>query len=369
MDINNPFETFEKSAFRVEGLPEYKVEGETEAIQYFKENGRVPDGFGKNWRELVNSNIKSGKKMERLRLLSDELTDYERFELQAYWGQGDGENIKIAPRNDYSDLYQYDFWFFDDKWIAQVNYTEDGTFINFDVRIATDDEIREFTYWHAVFEGAKSLRQVSFVSNTIDDLHCLPAAYMSIAKYFNPTFAVGMDEWSELVGFENDKGTWANAGLLWFLNNGYDVKHITLFDYGEFIKHPKEYLFEIDGHEAGQWAYDHSNIPVEVARVKELLEAKIIEKREPTIYDIKRLLDDGNLVRVGLNCNKLDGIIGYIGHAVVVTGYNDRYFTFHDPGLPPIPNRQATFDEFETAWADPSNEAKELDAIRLSVIY
>lgn len=209
-------------------------------------------------------------------------------------------------------------------------------------------------------------KNVPFVSNTTDDLHCLPAVYMSVAKYFDPTFAINMDEWSELVGFENDKGTWANAGLLWFLKNGYDVKHITLFDYEKFIEQPKEYLFEIGGQEVGQWAYDHSNIPVEVERVKALLESGVIEKRQPTIDDIKRLLDEGYLVRVGLNCNKLDGVDGFVGHAVAVIGYDDRHLTFHDPGLPPIPNRQVTFDEFEAAWADPNSEAKELDAIRLN---
>lgn len=208
--------------------------------------------------------------------------------------------------------------------------------------------------------------KVPFVENTPDDLHCVPAAYMSIAKYFNPSFSIQMDKWAEIVGFEVDKGTWANAGLVWFKNNNYDVKHIALFDYDEFIKRPKEYLFEIDGEEVGRWAFDHTNIPKEVERIMELLAAGVIEKREPTIDDVKQLLDEGYLLRVGINSNKLNGTDDYVGHAVVVSGYTDEQIIFHDPGLPAIPNRKATFIEFEAAWADPNKDVKELDAIRLS---
>lgn len=363
MDINKPFETFEKSAFRLEGLPHYIVKEEKEPIKYFHETGviRMSDS---SWPDLVSKNIKAGKKMERLRLLSDKLTDYERYELQAYRGPGVGETIRTDLKSEYADKYSYDFWFFDDEWIAQVNYKEDGTFVNFDIRKATDEEKEMFRYWHSVFESAKPLRQVPFVSNTSDDLHCLQAAYMSIAKYFDPNFNLPMDEWSRITGYEEGKGTWGNAGLVWFKNQGYDVKHISLFDYEEFVKRPKEYLYEVNGEEAGKWAYEHSNIPAEIPRVEELLKTGIIERREPMMADIKRLLDEGYLVRISLNCEKLDGREGYVGHAVTVTSYNEKFLTFHDPGLSPIPNRQATFEEFEAAWADPNAEVKELDAIR-----
>lgn len=208
-------------------------------------------------------------------------------------------------------------------------------------------------------------KDVPFVQNTADDLHCLPAAYMSVAKYFDASFDVDMDTWSEITGFEEDKGTWANAGLVWFKDHGYDVKHIALFDYDEFVKRPKEYLYKIDGEEVGQWAFDHSNIPKEIERIKKLQSYGVIERREPTIADIKQLLDEGYLLRIGLNSSKLNGREGYAGHAVVVFGYDDEHIIFHDPGIPPAPNRKATYVEFENAWADPNEFIKELDAIRL----
>lgn len=205
---------------------------------------------------------------------------------------------------------------------------------------------------------------VPFISNTPDDLHCLNVSYMIIARYFDPTFNVEMDEWAQITGFEENKGTWANAGLVWFKKNGYNVKHVTLFDYNAFIKQPETYLIKLDGQEVGQWSIDHSNIPAEVERVKQLLNASVIERREPTMSDIKRYLDNGYLIRIGINTNRLDGRKGFVGHAIVITGYDDTSFTFHDPGLPPIMNRKATYAELEAAWSDPNVESKELDAIK-----
>lgn len=207
-------------------------------------------------------------------------------------------------------------------------------------------------------------RDVPFVSNTDDDLHCLQAAYMSIAKYFEPDFSIDMEEWSELTGFEKGKGTWASAALLWFADNGYAVRHISLFDYEKFISSPAEYLIELTGKEVGQWQIAHSNLPLETERAKQLLARKQVEKREPTQQEIKRLLDDGYLARVLVNSFRLNGKEGYFGHAVTIFDYDDDGFILHDPGLPPIPNRKVGFKEFEEAWADPNPESKELDAVK-----
>jgi hypothetical protein len=362
VDINNPFETFEKYAFRLEALPQYIVSEEWDSFDYFLATGLVRHSDS-SWPELIKKNVAAGKKMERLRLFSQKLTDYERYETQSYRGPGVGERIKVALRNDFVEKYLYDFWFFDDKWIAQVNYEADGTFINFDVRPATNDEIEMFKYWHSIYETATPLRQVPFVSNTADDTHCLQAAYMSIAQYFNPYFAIPMDEWSVLTGYEEGKGTWANAGLVWFKEHGYEVKHTELFDYDAFMNDPKGYMISLNGKEAGEWGYANTNVPAEIERMKRLLGFDIIEQREPTMNDIKQYINEGYLVRLTINCQKLDNEDGYVGHAVVITGYNDTYITLHDPGLPAIPNRQVTFEQLQAAWDD---QAKELDAIRLS---
>jgi hypothetical protein len=208
----------------------------------------------------------------------------------------------------------------------------------------------------------KTIDNVPFVANTPDDTHCLQAAYMSIAKYFDSEFDIDMDEWAKLTGYEEGLGTWANAGLVWFKEHGYDVKHYELFDFEEFIKRPKEYMIEVHGEEAGAWGYEHTNVPAEVIRMSKLVASGITERRQPSIEDIKQFIDEGYLVRVSVDCGTLDSTGEYAGHAVAVTGCSDTHIQFHDPGLPPIPNRKVTIEQFEAAW---SKHGRELDAIKM----
>lgn len=205
-------------------------------------------------------------------------------------------------------------------------------------------------------------KNIPFVPNELDDMHCMQAAYMMIAKYFDPSFDIAMDEWSRITAF--DKSTWASAGLLWFKTQDYDVKHITMFDYPKFIINGGKYLEEISDAETAGWQIANSNIPAEITRAKNLLASGIVENRKPTQQDIREYLDKGYLLRALVNSCKLNNKPGYVGHAVVLFDYDQSGVIFHDPGLPPRPNRKATWQEFEAAWAYPTKENKELDAIK-----
>jgi hypothetical protein len=206
---------------------------------------------------------------------------------------------------------------------------------------------------------------VPFVANTEDDLHCLQAAFMMIVKFFMPDFEISEEDWDKITGFEESKGTYATAGLLWFLNNGFDAKEISLFDCKKFIKNGGDYLIELSGKEIGGWQIAHSNIPLEQERMKKILLSNAYELREPTITDIESYLDNGYLIRALVNSRRLNGKSGYFGHAVVVFGYNKKYLLIHDPGLPAQPNRKVSYSDFEAAWADPNKNNKEMDAIKL----
>jgi hypothetical protein len=206
---------------------------------------------------------------------------------------------------------------------------------------------------------------VPFVANSPDDLHCLQAAYLMIVQFFKPEFEMDWDEWSQLTGFEQDKGTWASAGLVWMHANGFFVKHVSLFNYNDFISTGADYLMKEFGQEVATWQVKHSNIPLEQDRAKILVNNNLVEFHEPTQDDIKQYLRDGYLVECLVNMGQLNGKGSYIGHAVVVSGFDDSGFTIQDPGAPALQNRQISYEDFEKAWADPNKEAKELSAIKL----
>lgn len=206
---------------------------------------------------------------------------------------------------------------------------------------------------------------VPFVPNTSDDLHCLQAAYWMILKYFRPDFHIDWDEFSALTGFEQRKGSWSTAGMLWFASKGFKVKYITRFDFEQFIKDGERYLGEYAGAEIGEWEVEHANIPEEVERAKILVTTTIWEKREPTVDDIKGYLNEGYLVECLVNSRRLNGREGYFGHSVVVKGYDAGHLIIHDPGPPSKQDWKIKLADFEAAWADPDPSFKEMSIIKL----
>lgn len=81
------------------------------------------------WFELMKHNSEAGKTLRRLRIVSEPLTDYIRFEwLDAAQLVRAGEDVRWLPRRDASKLLLpgNDFWMFDRETIAFTNFSGDG---------------------------------------------------------------------------------------------------------------------------------------------------------------------------------------------------------------------------------------------------
>ena len=151
--LKDLFETFQRSAFRVEALPEYRVPEEESALLVFKQTGQLPDGFNAEWVALVRSAHEAGKSMQRLRLLSSPLTAYEKFELRAYEGAiRAGHEIRFTPRD--SHMPTQDFWLFDDEWIAWMSYDPDGAWVSATVRKVEPGDKDMLGHWLSIFRTA-----------------------------------------------------------------------------------------------------------------------------------------------------------------------------------------------------------------------
>lgn len=193
---------------------------------------------------------------------------------------------------------------------------------------------------------------------------CTQAAYRSILKYFLPDQDFSWEDLDEITGHKPEAATWGSAGLLWLAHHGFEVEHIALFDYQRFIEKGATYL-QTFGPEVADYQIKHSDLPAEIQRARELIEAVKLSKAEPTIAQIEQALQDGFLVRCLINSFTLNNRPGYEGHSVVVTGFTTDGIVVHDPGLPPHENRPVKKADFETAWAYPNSMAKEMDLIKL----
>ncbi len=92
----------------------------------------------------------------------------------------------------------------------------------------------------------------------------------------------------------------------------------------------------------------YSDLKAEQKRAGVLINNNYIKlkKRAASINDIRTLFKRGYILMVQVNPFVLDGINKYGSHLVLVTDISERYVIFHDPGLPPHPNRKVPVSKF-----------------------
>jgi len=207
--------------------------------------------------------------------------------------------------------------------------------------------------------------KVPFFANASDNTHCFQAAIKMVLKYFWPQREFSFEELDKITAKVEGMWTWQMAGLLWLQENGFEVRDIEVFDFERFIEEKEKYLLEFFGEEAGLEQIQHSYLPNEFEYARRFVKEIEIERRLPDFSDIRNLMNKGYLVVCLVNAKKLDRKDGYVGHFVLIKGYDDKNLIIHDPGLPPIENRTVSGESFEKAWADPNEKAKSLWAIRL----
>ncbi|MFD6446096.1 DUF6879 family protein [Promicromonospora sp. NPDC060204] len=140
------FETFERSAFRLETLAEYDVEDEPEEMARFL----AGKDMGPHWLDnpWVRSMTNKGKAISRVHVLRSPLTDYLRYELSTYPGNiRAGESIGIIDLADQqvTGLPDHDFWIFDDRTVYRMHYTADGKFLGGE--LLPEERLQEYLAW------------------------------------------------------------------------------------------------------------------------------------------------------------------------------------------------------------------------------
>jgi hypothetical protein len=156
-DLPSWLTSFRQRAFRLETRDHYDVPQEADWFQAFLRNEGIPDLTPENdsWLRMVSGHCRTGKRMQRVHIVSQPLTDYCRFELAMYVSSvAAGEEIRILERGEIPELedMREDFWLFDDAVVIILDYDGNGRFL--DSRVAQDvahyREVASLTLTHAI---------------------------------------------------------------------------------------------------------------------------------------------------------------------------------------------------------------------------
>jgi hypothetical protein len=135
------FDSYKREAFRLETLPAYGVA--TEQLEYdkFLATGQLHIPHDDQWLARVREFRRTGRRISRVHVIRQPLTDYLRYEFAVYnYSVQAGEDVRIFDLSNQPDpgLPQQDFWLFDDIAVVRMDYRPDGTQIGRELLTDTD---------------------------------------------------------------------------------------------------------------------------------------------------------------------------------------------------------------------------------------
>ncbi|KJS60868.1 DUF6879 family protein [Streptomyces rubellomurinus] len=148
-DFGRLFETFERTAFRLETLAVYDVDEEREEFaDFLAGKGLPPESSDNPW---VRSMTNLGKHVARVHVLRSPLSDYLRYELASYPGNitaGEAIGIIDKARQEVAGLPDHDFWLFDDALVYRMHYSDTGEFLG--AELLPDDRLNEYRQYRDI---------------------------------------------------------------------------------------------------------------------------------------------------------------------------------------------------------------------------
>lgn len=125
---------YRRSRFRMETLPAYAVTSDGDDFHRWLRGEREPDWSRKQpWLDHLRAEHAAGKSNSRVRILTNPLTDYERYSCE--WGYAlnaeAGEDIRVLRHgeHDVPPLSPEDWWLVDDDQVIEMRYDNEGRFL------------------------------------------------------------------------------------------------------------------------------------------------------------------------------------------------------------------------------------------------
>lgn len=133
-DIQQLWDSFEHTAFRLEAQPSYAVPEEQESLAEFRSGGPMTPhteiGYFEAWLDQVRGLVQDGRRVRRVRILDAPPSEYQRWELWSdHWYRDVGEEITYLDRELATSLGipSEDWWLFDDTAVVLLRQDADRT--------------------------------------------------------------------------------------------------------------------------------------------------------------------------------------------------------------------------------------------------
>ena len=154
------FRDVEHTAYRLEVRTSYGIPEEDEPYRRFLTHEDPGLEWFEPWLNLMREETGKGKRVERVRVIDEPPSDYLKFEL---WGTpynlAAGEDIRYLARDQAValGLPTYDYWLFDSRILARLQFGEHDRFLGVLLSDEPDDVLR-----HVQWQGAAWHHAITF---------------------------------------------------------------------------------------------------------------------------------------------------------------------------------------------------------------
>ncbi len=190
--------------------------------------------------------------------------------------------------------------------------------------------------------------------------HCVVMSLKMMLAVLMPQREFSIKELEDITHKSPEGGAFATHYLVWLADQGFEIKRWDTHDWRAFQRDGLGYMRRVLGDEAADYSAKAHDIPYEQSVVPEFLNKVNLIPEKPTVEIAEKALRDGWIVRAPVNSRVLNHRSGYMGHSVVIVGFEDNDVIFHDPGLPAKAYRHESRELFQKAM---DSFGGELDAI------
>ena len=137
------FRDFQHSAWRWEAQPGYVSDRQSPAYQLFLRGEEPVRDPRRPWLLNIAAQVKVGKRIERVRVLDEPLTDGQRFLLTgAPYNIAAGEDIRHLDRAKAQELHlpEHDFWLFDARILLRMHFDDAARWLGAEI-VEDDSEV------------------------------------------------------------------------------------------------------------------------------------------------------------------------------------------------------------------------------------
>ncbi|MGQ0575373.1 MAG: DUF6879 family protein [Pseudonocardia sp.] len=137
--LGERLDRFGQRLFRLETLPVYLVESDGDDFERWLAGDPNPWSERKRrWTETLRRERATGRRTTRVRILSEQLTDYERYSCEFGYAVNAeaGEEIRVLRRGEHTipaGVVEHDFWLVDDDEVVVMRYDGRGGFVGAEV--------------------------------------------------------------------------------------------------------------------------------------------------------------------------------------------------------------------------------------------